>query len=148
MWIIGGSDAKEKNFRCSRGAIYSKLAHGGIMPDKVESVWMRLGGQDFHEDATITVSMKPPHLYVLSPNGQQRCAGEFVPITDRMANGQPLWVHTNGQCWLYSGSNGMWIIGGKDAREKDFRTTRGVIYCKTVHRGQMPEQMPVGAWLR
>ena len=32
-----------------------------------------------------------------------RCAGEYVPVADRMANGYPLWEHTGGRCWLYSG---------------------------------------------
>mmetsp|Transcript_78057 Transcript_78057/g.181045 ORF Transcript_78057/g.181045 Transcript_78057/m.181045 type:complete len:553 (+) Transcript_78057:28-1686(+) len=146
-WIVGGTDAKDRNFHCSRGVIYSKLPHGGIMPDKVGSVWLRLGGSKFHEDSAIMVSVKPSPLYVLSPNGQQRCAGEFVPVADRMVNGQPLWEHTSGHCWLYSGTNGMWIIGGSDARDKDFRCTKGVIHCKTVHSGITPDKMVAG-WLR
>lgn len=147
MWIIGSSDAKERAFRCSKGVIYSKRAHGGRMPDRVSCVWVRLCGDEFNEDSSITVAIKPAPLYVQSPNGQQRCAGEYVPVADKMANGQPLWEHIGGKCWLYSGSNGMWIIGGADAKEKNFQCTRGVIYCKTAHASQMPDKM-VGSWLR
>lgn len=33
-----------------------------------------------------------------------RCAGEYVPLRDRTANGYPIWEHTAGsRCWLYSG---------------------------------------------
>jgi len=147
-WIIGGADAKEKNFKCSRGVIYSKNASGGLMPDKVGGVWLRLSGDKFHEDSAISVAIKPSPLYVTAPNGQQRCAGEYTPVSDRMANGYPLWKHTSGKCFLYSGSNGMWIIGGTDAEAKDFKCTRGVIYCKNAHSGQMPEKMTFGSWLR
>lgn len=146
-WIIGGNDAKEKDFKCSRGVIYSKRSHGGLMPEAVGCVWLRLSGEKFHEDASILVSIKPLPLYVRSPNGQQRCSGEYVPVADKMANGQPLWEHIGGKCWLYSGSNGMWIIGGNDAKEKDFQCTRGVIYCKTAHGGLTPDKM-FGVWLR
>mmetsp|Transcript_84436 Transcript_84436/g.262141 ORF Transcript_84436/g.262141 Transcript_84436/m.262141 type:complete len:551 (+) Transcript_84436:118-1770(+) len=146
-WIVGGHDAKEKSFDCSRGVIYSKTPHGGIMPDKVDCVWLRLGGTKFHEDSAIMVSVKPSPLYVLSPNGQQRCAGEYVPVADKLVNGQPLWEHIGGKCWLYSGPNGMWIIGGGDAKERNFQCTRGVLYCKTVHSGLTPDHM-VGTWMR
>ncbi|CAE7231863.1 PCBP1 [Symbiodinium sp. KB8] len=146
-WILGGSDAKEKGFKCAKGVVYSKRASGGLMPDKVGGGWLRLHGDKFHEDSAITVTVKPSRLYVQTPHGQHRCSGEYVPAEDRLANGYPLWEHAGGKCWLYSGSNGMWIIGGTDAAAKNFECTRGVIYCQTVHNGQMPDKM-VGNWLR
>lgn len=146
-WIVGGSDAKEKDYKCSKGVIYSKMSHGGLMPNAIGGVWLRLSGDKFHEDSSILVSIKPQPLYIHTPNGQQRCSGEYVPVSHKMANGQPIWEHIGGKCWLYSGSNGMWIIGGSDAKEKEFQCTRGVIYCKTVHGGLTPDKM-VGIWLR
>mmetsp|Transcript_106052 Transcript_106052/g.253129 ORF Transcript_106052/g.253129 Transcript_106052/m.253129 type:complete len:535 (-) Transcript_106052:162-1766(-) len=146
-WIFCGSDAKEKGFKCAKGVVYSKRASGGLMPDKVGGGWLRLHGDKFHEDSAITVTVKPSRLYVQTPHGQHRCSGEYVPAEDRLANGYPLWEHAGGKCWLYSGSNGMWIIGGTDAAAKNFECTRGVIYCQTVHNGQMPDKM-VGNWLR
>jgi len=146
-WILGGSDAKEKGFKCAKGVVYSKRASGGLMPDKVGGGWLRLHSDKFQEDSAITVTVKPSRLYVQTPHGQHRCSGEYVPAEDRLANGYPLWEHVGGKCWLYSGSNGMWIIGGTDAAAKNFQCTRGVIYCQTVHNGQMPDKM-VGNWLR
>jgi len=147
MWIVGSTDAKEQNFNCTRGVICSKVPHGGLLPDRVGCVWLRLSGDSFHEDSSITVSIKPAPLYLQTPNGQQRCAGEFVPVADKLANGQPLWEHIGGKCWLYSGVNGMWIIGGADAKAKNYQCTRGVIYCKTAHGGMMPDKL-VNNWLR
>jgi len=147
MWIVGGADAKEQNYHCTSGVICSKNPHGGLLPDRVGCVWLRLSGDSFHEDSSITVSIKPAPLYLQTPNGQQRCAGEFVPVADKLANGQPLWEHIGGKCWLYSGVNGMWIIGGADAKAKNYQCTRGVIYCKTAHGGMMPDKL-VNNWLR
>jgi len=147
MWIIGGGDAKERNFECTRGVIYSKYAHGGLMPDRIDSIWLRLSGDKFHEDSSITVSIKPSPLYVQTPNGQQRCAGEYLPVADALANGLPFWEHIGSKCWLYSGTNGMWIIGGADAKVKEFKCTRGVVYCRVPHGGAMPDKM-VTNWLR
>eukprot|EP00930_Biecheleria_cincta_P036067 TRINITY_DN24767_c0_g1_i1.p1 TRINITY_DN24767_c0_g1~~TRINITY_DN24767_c0_g1_i1.p1 ORF type:complete len:530 (+),score=64.46 TRINITY_DN24767_c0_g1_i1:39-1628(+) len=146
-WVIGGSDAKERNFNCAKGVIYSQRASGGLMPDRIGGVWLRLSPDGFVEDPSIAFRMKPSPLYVQSSNEQQGCAGEFLPVVDKLANGYPLWEHVGGKCWLYSGSNGMWIIGGTDAQAKDFNCTRGVIYCKTPHCGEMPDKM-VGPWLR
>jgi len=55
MWIFGSSGAKDKNFECSRGVIYSNTPHGGVMPDRLRSVWLRLEKEAFHEDPEITV---------------------------------------------------------------------------------------------
>lgn len=146
-WIFGGSDAKERDFRCSRGVLYSKRPHGGLMPDRLEGAWVRLAEDKFQEDPAVVVTPRPAPLYLQSPNGQQRCAGEYVPVMDKIVNGMPLWEHIGGKCWLYSGSNGMWIIGGDDAKAKNFDSTRGVIYCRKPHGGMMPDKM-VGNWLR
>jgi len=147
-WIVGGMDAKEKDFKCARGVIYSKRAAGGVMPDKIGGLWLRLSDGKFVEDSAITVTIRPQRLYVQTPNGQDRCGGEYVPLADRTANGYPIWEHTAGsRCWLYSGNNGMWIIGGRDAAAKNFACTRGVIYCQTVHHGLTPDRM-VGNWQR
>mmetsp|Transcript_30572 Transcript_30572/g.87743 ORF Transcript_30572/g.87743 Transcript_30572/m.87743 type:complete len:577 (-) Transcript_30572:85-1815(-) len=146
-WIVGATDAKEKNFKCNKGVIYSKRAHGGLTPERVSGVWVRLDENEFEEDLDIKVGIKPAPLYLEAPRGQQRCAGEYIPVADKMANGYPIWEHIGGKCWIYSGTNGMWIVGGGDAKAKNFQCTRGVIYCKTPHGGLMPEKL-VGSWLR
>eukprot|EP00435_Cladocopium_sp_Y103_P023415 s2774_g5.t1 len=67
-------------------------------------------------------------LFVVSPNGQQQCAGEYV-MQSETANGQPVWEQKAGFFWLYSGTNGMWIIGAKDAKDKNFKCSHGLIFC-------------------
>lgn len=57
MWILGSGGAKQKNFECSRGVIYSNLPHGGLMPNAVTGLWLRLDGESFREDADISVSV-------------------------------------------------------------------------------------------
>ena len=66
--------------------------------------WLRLTGEEFLEDGAISVSVKPQPLYIHTRNGQHKCSGEYVPLTDRTANGYPIWEHVGSRCWLYSGS--------------------------------------------
>mmetsp|Transcript_57662 Transcript_57662/g.122669 ORF Transcript_57662/g.122669 Transcript_57662/m.122669 type:complete len:659 (-) Transcript_57662:27-2003(-) len=146
-WIIGGSDAKDRSFHCNKGILYSKRAHGGHMPDRVGGLWLRLGENGFEEDASIRVALRAASLYLDSSKGQQGCSGEYLPVLDKVVNSMPIWEHISRKCWLYSGPNGMWIVGGDDARAKNFKTTRGVIFCRTPHLGLMPDKH-VGCWLR
>ncbi|CAL1158340.1 unnamed protein product [Cladocopium goreaui] len=70
----------------------------------------------------------PAKLHVSSPNGQQKCGGEYLLVSGESANSQPLWKQMGGKFWLYSGTNGLWIIGGGGAKRKNFECARGVIY--------------------
>ena len=40
-------------------------------------------------------------------------------------------------CFLHliEGANGMWIIGGRDAKEKNFKCSHGLIFCRTPSAG-------------
>jgi len=147
MWIIGSREVRRMNFDCSRGVIYSKMVHGGVMPDKLGGAWLRLDGSKFKEDAAITIGTKPAVLNVISPKGQRRCEGEYVLVAGQTANGQPLWKQMGGKCWLYSGTAGMWIIAGSDAKRLKFDCSKGLIYCKAQHHGVMPDKVG-SVWLR
>merc|ERR1719229_281227 len=120
------------------------------MPDKVGAVWSRIEGDEVVKDMSVVVSTvlhKPAKLHVRSPNGQQRCAGEYVLVAGTQANGQPLWRQMGGKYWLYSGTNGMWIFGSSGAKDKNFECSRGVIYSNMPHGGIMPDRLR-SMWLR
>ena len=34
-----------------------------------------------------------------------------------------------------AGANGMWIIGGQDAKDKNFKCSHGFIFCRTQNSG-------------
>eukprot|EP00913_Durusdinium_trenchii_P012294 g11543.t1 len=97
-------------------------------------------------DASSFSRMKPSRLFVVSPNGQQQCGGEYV-ILSETANGHPVWEQRAGNFWLYSGANGMWIIGGREAKDKAFKCSHGQIFCRTSHGGVPPDQVK-GVWER
>ncbi|CAJ1451970.1 unnamed protein product [Effrenium voratum] len=114
--------------------------------------WQRLEGEKMIQDDSIKVTStssiaKPAKLHVSSPNGQQNCGGEYVLMAGESANSNPLWQQMGGKYWLYSGTNGLWILGGNGAKKKGFECSLGVIYSATPHGGQMPHQVP-GIWNR
>merc|ERR1719253_811419 len=144
-WVIGSLDAKD-----SRPAIQCEKEHKGDLPDKMGHSWTRRDGDSLVEDADIrisTVLFKPAKLHIASPNGQQRCSGEYFLVAGTLANAQPLWRLVGGKYWLYSGTNGIWIVGSTGAKEKKFECSRGVIYSHTPHGGVMPDKVE-GLWLR
>eukprot|EP00438_Fugacium_kawagutii_P012326 Skav221957 [mRNA] locus=scaffold195:657655:668736:- [translate_table: standard] len=59
------------------------------------------------------------------PSGNE---GEYFLVAGESANSNPLWKQMGGKFWLYSGTNGLWIIGGGGAKRKNFECARGVIY--------------------
>jgi len=89
----------------------------------------------------------PVALRVLSPNGQQKCAGDYELVPGERPNGQPLWRKTDGKRWLFSSKTQKWCIGGKDVREKNFQVTAGWIYHGARHGGAMPDEVR-GTWAR
>jgi len=86
-------------------------------------------------------------LCVISPSGQQACAGTYELLDGEMANGQPLWKQKGGQRWLYSGTSGRWCIGGQDVKEDDFQRAAGYISQTAPHKGAMPDRTS-SIWLR
>lgn len=102
-------------------------------------------------NAVQQVEETPQLLFVVSPNGQQMCAGVFELVFGMSPNGQPLWrkaATDNGQCrWLYSSVNGNWNIGGRKAESKQFRCHAAHIFSDTRHNGAMPHHA-TGSWWR
>lgn len=86
------------------------------------------------------IASPPPNA--LSAGGQQKCAGEYALVDGETANGHPLWKQVAGSFWLYSGVNGMWIIGGPEIKEKNFDCSFGSLFCKVLHGGTDPNKVP------
>lgn len=145
-WIIGGTDAKQKNFECSTGYIASQKLHHGSMPQSFNGTWEVA---KWNEDPDITVRCAGddrPGVYIVnSPNGRQGCSGEYELVVDELPHGQPLWKQTDGGHWLYSGSKGTWIIGGAEERRDNFCCSSGVIVCAKPHEGSRPDAVS-GTW--
>jgi hypothetical protein len=112
---------------------------------KVQSSGLALG------KAVQQVESVPPLLFVMSPNGQQMCAGIFMLVSGMSPNGFPLWrkVTTDSeQCrWLYSSTNGNWNIGGHQAERKQFHCHAAHIFSDARHNGAMPHETS-GNWWR
>mmetsp|Transcript_104698 Transcript_104698/g.337562 ORF Transcript_104698/g.337562 Transcript_104698/m.337562 type:complete len:476 (-) Transcript_104698:57-1484(-) len=89
----------------------------------------------------------PKLLYLLSPNGQQRCVGAYVLVTREWPNGQPVWRQQDGPHWLYSCPKGRWCVGGSDVKEDNFRRSSGWISQAAPHLGLMPDRS-YAAWQR
>jgi hypothetical protein len=102
-------------------------------------------------NAVPQVETIPPLLFVVSPNGQQMCAGVFMLVSGMSPNGMPLWrkaATDSGQCrWLYSSINGNWNIGGHKAEANQFHCHAAHIFSDTRHNGAMPHHA-TGSWWR
>lgn len=150
VWQIAGNEKNESDYQHGVIVLQCGCPHRGQMPDKLNSEWSRLEGESFVSDPSITLSVTvnpPAKLHIKSPNGQQRCAGEYVLVVGSNPNGFPLWRQMGGNSWLYSGTNGMWIVGSKGAKDRNFDCSRGVIYSNLPHGGVMPDKLK-SLWLR
>jgi len=84
-------------------------------------------------------------LYVVSPNSHHICQGEYAILYGKV-NGQAVWAQSRGPHFLYSGSNGFWIVGGRAAQRKRFQSFSGFIYNPMRHHNTAPDKMQ-GAWM-
>ena len=70
-------------------------------------------------------------------------------VGNRTAKGMPVW-HKAGdgpeKCWIYTGLNGNWFIGGEKAEAVDFQCKRGYIASKDRHGGLFPSKMNQWQW--
>ena len=62
-------------------------------------------------------------------------------LEEEKANGMPVWRLAMGDCWLYSGINGLRIIGVKGTREQGFKCSHGFIHADGQHQGAMPHRV-------
>ncbi|CAE8701923.1 unnamed protein product, partial [Polarella glacialis] len=88
----------------------------------------------------------PPKLLVHSPKGQSECSGAYLLLEEK-ANGQPLWRKEAANRWLYSGTDGTWIVGGSKQQNLGFACRTGLLHLAKAHDGQTPDRVQ-GSWKR
>ncbi|CAE8606978.1 unnamed protein product, partial [Polarella glacialis] len=88
----------------------------------------------------------PAKLLVRSPNGQSECSGAYLLLEEK-ANGQPLWRKEAANRWLYSGTDGTWLVGGSKQQTLGFACRTGLLHLAKAHDGQTPDRVQ-GSWKR
>mmetsp|Transcript_158771 Transcript_158771/g.280492 ORF Transcript_158771/g.280492 Transcript_158771/m.280492 type:complete len:854 (+) Transcript_158771:111-2672(+) len=91
----------------------------------------------------------PTTLYVASPNDKCDFSGEYT-ITQDIAHDYPVWIHRGGKKYIYTGTNGFWMIGSeseKVGKGKSFEANTGNISTSSAHSGIMPHRLK-GRWDR
>lgn len=99
-------------------------------------------------DARCLLKQEPPlELRVTSPRGPASCVGIYELAADRKANKFPCWRHVDGTHWLFSSTQGRWIIGGPDLQFDEFWRTNGILSQGALHGGRLPHIQGV-TWQR
>jgi len=91
----------------------------------------------------------PAALYLRTPNGQHRLAGEYRLVEGKTAGEQPIWRREGrGEVgWLYSGILGKWHVSVNPlVVEKDFKCARGHIATARKHLGKLPHEIETTNW--
>jgi len=97
------------------------------------------------KDAQPDEGKTPPVLCIHSPNQHRECSGEFELLSDKLANGQPIWKKRGAERWLYSGFDGRWYICGPSTKERNWDCASGYIYNSSFHKGALPHRLN-GSW--
>lgn len=100
-------------------------------------------GTTASSDGSVDEEFCPRILRVRTPGGYSMFAGIYQMTSDSAANGMPVWQQMGGDCHLYGGRQGNWLIGDEAA---DVEADRGAIrLCN--HEGRMPHRCK-RAWER
>lgn len=90
----------------------------------------------------------PPEILILdSPLGSEECAGLYFLVKHVHPNGYPLWKNEDGVHFLFSGTDGMLLIGDSEQERADFQCKEGIIASVVPHEGWMPHELG-GGWQR
>eukprot|EP00931_Biecheleriopsis_adriatica_P023053 TRINITY_DN14654_c0_g1_i1.p1 TRINITY_DN14654_c0_g1~~TRINITY_DN14654_c0_g1_i1.p1 ORF type:complete len:1398 (+),score=366.42 TRINITY_DN14654_c0_g1_i1:459-4196(+) len=90
----------------------------------------------------------PRQLEIVTPNGQRECAGCYHLLRSQNANGQPIWQKEDGKRWIYSGTDGSWLVGGAKQKELEFACRTGLLHLAKPHGGKPPQRLPPRGWKR
>eukprot|EP00929_Paragymnodinium_shiwhaense_P020037 TRINITY_DN13484_c0_g3_i3.p1 TRINITY_DN13484_c0_g3~~TRINITY_DN13484_c0_g3_i3.p1 ORF type:complete len:1279 (+),score=294.27 TRINITY_DN13484_c0_g3_i3:272-3838(+) len=163
MWLVGGTEENNINFKCDEGFIATNERHGGRLPHDVKCGWQRDNGTawapdsgirfevDYTEVSTFSASNTPATLFVTTPNGNIECEGEYILASlggrPHLVNGFPHWKHKASRHWIFSSLDAMWLIGGLEEKALNFQCDYGIIASNEHHLGLMPDQVGSG-WQR
>lgn len=149
---------EESKLNCNHGGIASSVVHAGLMPHLMKNVcgnWSIFDGAAFAEDSSVEIVANrlpafPPLMHLTSPTSHQEKSGSYI-YTGQMVHGQPVWKQANGNCWMFSGPNGQWIIEATSARVKyggSFDVSAGSLFNPVAHGGLMPHAIKdaKGSW--
>jgi len=150
MWLYSGNKGKwcvgdhtiveHYKFRCNHGFLMSAMAHVGQRPEEMEN-WSTEEGSSSSTVVTTKVPDVPEVMYLISPNGQQRKAGQYLLVKDIMCNGYPVWKSCDGKRLLYTGNDGCWYFGGsQEVTGCDFNCASGVVASRS-HGGVLPHEI-------
>eukprot|EP00929_Paragymnodinium_shiwhaense_P021168 TRINITY_DN13877_c0_g1_i4.p1 TRINITY_DN13877_c0_g1~~TRINITY_DN13877_c0_g1_i4.p1 ORF type:complete len:983 (+),score=249.27 TRINITY_DN13877_c0_g1_i4:152-3100(+) len=91
-----------------------------------------------------------PSTLIVSHFGQCHLGytGFFQLVPGETPNGYPLWQLRGRQIWLFTGSNGRWIVGGMYEKTLKFQCKTGLFASPYPHEGAMPHTFPAGCWQR
>lgn len=88
----------------------------------------------------------PRQLCIECPSTQMSCAGIYSLVPQEQAHGMPLWRRSEGDRWLYCGSDGKWYVGGKLSHQKGFNCASGYLHCSELQPGALPHCLKGWCW--
>eukprot|EP00440_Ansanella_granifera_P008704 gb/GFBE01009433.1/.p1 GENE.gb/GFBE01009433.1/~~gb/GFBE01009433.1/.p1 ORF type:complete len:764 (+),score=114.80 gb/GFBE01009433.1/:1-2292(+) len=108
----------------------------------------RLGARPRHQRGHERTPAATTSAYVVSPQAEQKVAGRYELLQDKLANGQPLWQRSGcgESSWIYSGANGRWCVSAHKVSEQSFNCSWAHIASSKAHAGQMPHLVE-SAWV-
>jgi hypothetical protein len=86
-------------------------------------------------------SLPPNEVTIAAPNA---CAGSYALHGE--SNGYPTWKHKSEDLYLYSGTDGRWLVGGTAEKNKGFACNTGMIGSVDEHEGVFPQGVGSGTW--
>eukprot|EP00929_Paragymnodinium_shiwhaense_P076658 TRINITY_DN39446_c0_g1_i4.p1 TRINITY_DN39446_c0_g1~~TRINITY_DN39446_c0_g1_i4.p1 ORF type:complete len:2236 (-),score=608.99 TRINITY_DN39446_c0_g1_i4:800-7507(-) len=170
-WFIGDEDEAEVDFRCDTGNICSEEAHEGRLPNEMprggwlerdpeDDEWFESPGivltpllvppraQQPDSDDERTVEEAPSMILVsISGTAGLQCRGEYWLLVGKFRNGFPLWQRRDGRLWLFSGTDGHWLIGGEDEKQANFECSTGLMRSQESHNGLLPHRVSQHDWM-
>eukprot|EP00929_Paragymnodinium_shiwhaense_P049287 TRINITY_DN24870_c0_g1_i2.p1 TRINITY_DN24870_c0_g1~~TRINITY_DN24870_c0_g1_i2.p1 ORF type:complete len:2588 (+),score=813.76 TRINITY_DN24870_c0_g1_i2:684-7766(+) len=136
--------AKELSDKELKSVFAALDADGSGTMELTELLWLcGLEGGQGHPLA------KPPKaLWIHAPAtvGDSPVTGKYNLVETRLVGGLALFKQATGANYLFSGTNGHWIVGDESEASVDFQTDTGVMATVYPHQGFMPTVMNRRDW--
>eukprot|EP00929_Paragymnodinium_shiwhaense_P033086 TRINITY_DN18235_c0_g2_i3.p1 TRINITY_DN18235_c0_g2~~TRINITY_DN18235_c0_g2_i3.p1 ORF type:complete len:2059 (+),score=493.11 TRINITY_DN18235_c0_g2_i3:110-6286(+) len=134
-----GENADNSAFSAEEGLLRSLRPHGGLWPNVLD-LWLVGGLTDAQlGDARFVVQPEEPpsSLLIRAPYGY---GGVHDLLRTTQVFGSPCWVRRDQAQWLYSSSEGIWMVAREDPR-KAAATAPAIIAGDAAHEGRQPQTM-------